>query len=63
MYKKASPSRLSYVFTIIVWNIILASSIIFFDQLENMGNWTPTSLHRIDTIEIIFINIFIAALI
>ncbi len=63
MYKKASPSRLSYVFTIIVWNIILASSIIFFDQLENMGNWTPTSLHRIDTMEIIFLNIFIAALI
>lgn len=63
MYKKPSPSRLSYIFTIIAWNIILASSVIFFDQIENIGNWTPKWLARIDTLRIIVTNLCIAALI
>jgi small-conductance mechanosensitive channel len=63
MYKKPSPSRLSYIFTIIAWNIILASSVIFFDQIENIGNWTPKWLARIDNIRIIVTNLCVAALI
>lgn len=61
MYTKVSASRLSYIFTIIAWNIILASSVIFFDQIEKMGNWSPTGIARLDNIEIIVVNLCIAA--
>lgn len=63
MYKKPSPSRLSYIFTIIAWNIILASAVIFFDQIENIWNWTPRWLARIDNIRIIIVHLCITALI
>lgn len=63
MYKKPSPSRISYVFSIVAWGIILSSCVIFFDQVENIGNWTPAWLARIDTIGVIFTSLSTAAVI
>ena len=63
MYKTPSPSRLSYLFSIIAWSIILSSCIIFFDQVEHIGNWTPSWLARIDTLGIVFTSLATAAFI
>lgn len=63
MYKKPSATRLSYILTIISWNIILASSVIFFNHLEQIASWSPAWLNKIDNIGIIVINLGIAALI
>lgn len=63
MYKKSSPSRLSYIFTILAWVIIVSSIIIIFEQIGGMKNWTASARTRIDTLEIILENLSIAALI
>ena len=63
MYKKSSPSRLSYAFTILAWVIIVSSIIIVFEQVSGMKNWGAGTRTRIDTLEIILVNLSIAALI
>ncbi len=64
MYKKgSSSSRLSYVFTVLAWAIIVSSIIIVFEQIGEMRGWTAGSRAQIDTLESIFINLSIAALI
>ena len=56
-------SRSTYLFSIFVWGMLLASTIVVYSNLINIDWWSPSSLQRIDTIYLVLKNICIIALI
>ena len=62
MYKKKSSSRVSYIFTILAWIIIISAVIVFFDQMQSIENWSPIMRARIDMVHIILIYLSSGAL-
>ena len=56
-------SRSTYLFSIFVWGMLLASTIVIYSNIVNIDWWAPPSLQRIDTIYLVVKNICIIALI
>lgn len=63
MYKKKSSSRVSYIFTILAWIIIVSAVIVFFDQMQSIENWSPIVRARIDMVHIILLYLSSGALV
>ncbi len=56
-------SRSTYLFSIFVWGMLLASTIVIYSNIVTIDWWSPPSLQRIDTVYLVIKNICIIALI
>lgn len=58
-----SSSRITYIFTIVVWIVLLSTTIILYNNLVSTGSWTPSMYSLIDRVYLIMQYILVASLI